>query len=157
MSETKNQRTQNDLVAAHLQTMGIGEVVEDKLKIPLINQVFQVQRNPKLKPQERLTESIRLPLIAPAKNSTREELSQAFQACLEYRPDVVGLSWDVGSDQVKVIREPGAKAKLGEGYTNEDIFVVFGNILKSRALLQSFTWEFGSPFVKVVYENSQFA
>ena len=149
------QRTQNDIVSQHLQSLQIGEVLEDRLKIPGVDRVFDLER-PKQGTATR-SERLRLPLVGKSSVSTREEIALAMVQSLQARADIVGVQWDVGEDFINVTRLPGAKVYFSKGIKEDDVQALLLNILKSRALLRNFSWNFGDAFVKVAYENSQFA
>jgi len=138
-----------------LQSLQIGEVVEDKLRVPGIESLFEVQRPQK--EQDKRNERVKLPLVLKASTSTREEIAKAILQTLQYRDDITALSWSVGDEYLELVREPGASTAYASGISEEDVQTVLLNILKSRGILRKFSWELGSKFVRIAYENSQFA
>ena len=143
-------KTQNDIVNQHLQSLQVGEVLEDKLKMPRLDKVFKIVHADKAQQQR---ERIRLPLSGKAIGTSRNEISAAITQVLEFRKDAVGISWNVGEDYVELLREPGTVVEFSKDVTEDDIIAVLMTVLRSRVLLRKFAWDFEKPHVLVTYEN----
>jgi hypothetical protein len=147
--------TQEDIVAQHLQSLRIGELLTDKLRFPNVEKLFIIDR-PEDKPEVR-TEHIRLPIAGTVANSTRDEIVRGLVQCLQYSPDITSIGWTVGEDKVEIHREAGTVTSLAEHATEDGLHSLLMIVLRSRASVQGFEWEFGKPFVKVIYKNQQYA
>ena len=150
-------RTQADIVNQHLQSLQVGETIEEKLAYPFLDKLFVVDR----KSDEPATSETKAKLPVAANmigHTTKVELSDAIAYCAQYRPgQVAGLSWNVGDDFVTVKIEQDSSIELADGRTEDDLKDIILNILRSRAAVQGFEWNFGETFVTVRYENRQFA
>lgn len=128
-----------------MRSLGAGEVVTDKLKIPNLDLIFNIDR----RGDEVRTDLVTLPLMTDVKVASRDELADAFLQCLAYRQNVLGLSWKVGDTSVLVTYSSQGSTELT---VSEDTFrELMVNLLKARANMDNFNWEFGKPFIKVTY------
>jgi hypothetical protein len=138
-------RSQQEIIDEFMLSQETGTEVVDKVKIPALARFWDAPP-----PKSNIkTERVRIANLKLAYMRSRSDIAELLSCVIDHHPDIVGLEWRVGTDEVDILYVEGFQQKQLNPEERNRFIELLVLMLRSRKDMMSLKWEFGKPHVEI--------